>query len=312
MIYPNRLTTAPGLRRAGRTTIDTDPQQPLPIFADHARDWQQNHYVYPVVSRRSGGLSIGINLNPDTACNFDCIYCQVDRSRSPRIRHVDPHRLEAELSAMIQQATDGSLFDHPRFADTPPELRRLNDIAFSGDGEPTTCPVFAECVERTARVRRSRRADDVRIVLITDACYLTRPAVRAGLDIMDESGGEIWAKLDAGTQEYYETVNRPNYPLTHVMDNIIAAATRYVVRIQSLFMNVRSQAPPDTEIDAYINRLREITASGGRIRQVQVYTVARKPAQSYVTALTDAQLDAITDRVHRETGLPAQAYYAAP
>jgi len=300
------------LRRAGRTTIDTDPQQPLPIFADHARDWQQNHYVYPVVSRRSGGLSIGINLNPDTACNFDCIYCQVDRSRSPRIRQVDPHRLEAELSAMIQQATDGSLFDHPRFADTPPELRRLNDIAFSGDGEPTTCPVFAECVERTARVRGSRRADDVRIVLITDACYLTRPAVRTGLDIMDENGGEIWAKLDAGTQEYYETVNRPNYPLTHVMDNIIAAATRYVVRIQSLFMNVRSQAPPDTEIDAYINRLREITASGGRIRQVQVYTVARKPAQSYVTALTNTQLDAITDRVRRETGLPAQAYYAAP
>ena len=49
-------------------------------FRNHARELAGNRYIYAVVSRRSRGLSIGINLNPDKACNFDCPYCQVDRT----------------------------------------------------------------------------------------------------------------------------------------------------------------------------------------------------------------------------------------
>lgn len=290
--------------------INEDSKQPLPIFSDHSRDWQSNAYVYPVVSRRSGGLSIGVNLNPDTACNFDCIYCQVDRTAPVRIRDVDPVRLEAELAAMLRIACNQSLFAHPRFGDTPPKLRRINDIAFSGDGEPTTCPAFAECVARCAKVKRSMKLNEVKMVLITDACYLTRPAVIKGLRIMDENNGEIWAKLDAGTQAYYERVNRPNHPLSHVLENIIHAARERPIRIQSLFMNIDGEPPLDGEIDAFIQRLREIVASGGRIMEVQVYTVARQPAEAYVTALSNRQVDAIVERVQSEANLPAQAYYA--
>ena len=57
-------------------------------FKDHRRDLGENRYVYAVVSRRARGLSIGVNLNPDKVCNFDCPYCQVDRTTpgaSPRI-----------------------------------------------------------------------------------------------------------------------------------------------------------------------------------------------------------------------------------
>jgi len=291
-------------------TIEPDPPQQLPIFTDHSRDWERNTYVYPVISRRSGGLSVGVNLNPDTACNFDCIYCQVDRTRPARIRDVDPIRLESELTAMLQNATSGELFTHPRFANTPQSFRRINDIAFSGDGEPTTCPIFAECVNIAANAKAQLNLPGVRIVLITDACYLTRPAVQSGLRIMDQNNGEIWAKLDAGTQAYYERVNRPNYPLSHVMDNIIATAANRPIRIQSLFMNIDDHPPDDAEIDAYIARLREIIEAGGSITEVQVYTVARQPAESYVTALSDAQVDAITNRVKGETGLFATSYYS--
>ncbi len=50
------------------------------LFTQHSRSWQSNRYVYPVISRRSKGLSIGVNLNPDKVCNFDCVYCCVDRT----------------------------------------------------------------------------------------------------------------------------------------------------------------------------------------------------------------------------------------
>ncbi len=283
--------------------------QSLPQHRSHPRDWHDNLFVYPVISRRSGGLSIGINLNPDTACNFDCVYCQVDRSPKPRVRDVDLDRVREELTGIISLATDGRLFKFPEFCDVPESLRHVHDIAFSGDGEPTTCKVFRECVDLVASVRRDAALADTKIVLITDACYLTRPDVTSALAILDDNNGAIWAKLDAGTEAYYQQVNRPNYPLQHVIDNIAAAARVRPVVIQSLFMRLYDVPPSDDELLAYVDRLREITSVGGRIDYVQVYTIARPPAESFVTSLSSDEVDAIVERVRQGTGLWAEPFY---
>ena len=280
-------------------------------FRRHPRDWRRNLYVYPVISRRSSGLSIGVNLNPDTACNFDCVYCQVDRSILPRVREVDPDIVRDELGRMVADAVSGRLFEDPAFCDVPDDLRTLNDIAFSGDGEPTTCKCFRECVEIVAALRCDFELSNTKIVLITDACYLTRAEVSAALAIMDDNNGEIWAKLDAGTEEYYRKVNRPNFPLQHVIDNIIAAAKVRPLVIQSLFMRLHDTGPVEAEITAYVNRLTEITACGGQIAQVQVYTIARAPAEHYVTPLADVEVDHIAALVRERTGLRADAFHGA-
>jgi wyosine [tRNA(Phe)-imidazoG37] synthetase (radical SAM superfamily) len=127
---------------------------------------------------------------------------------------------------------------------------------------------------------------------------------------MDANQGEIWAKLDAGTEDYYRLINRPNYPLNHVIDNITAAARVRPVVIQSIFMRVHGDPPSDAELSAYVDRLKEITSAGGRIRYVQVYTIARRPAESWVTPLTNDEVDGITMRVQTGTGLPAESYYS--
>ncbi len=274
-------------------------------FANHPRRWRDFLYVYPVISRRSRGLSIGINLNPDAACNFDCVYCSVDRSVPPKVRRVALSVLAAELEQMV--ARRAALFDEPEFRAIPSEWRRLNDFAFSGDGEPTASPVFPEAVELVARVRREAGLGDVKVVVITDACYLTRPAVAAALEVLDANGGEIWAKLDAGTEEYFRRVNRPNYPLRHVLDNIRAAGQKRSLVIQSLFLRLHGDPPPPAEIEAYLERLRELLAAGTRVTLVQVYTVVRRTAEPYVTALTEDELERIAARV-RTLGLRAEVY----
>ncbi len=276
----------------------------------HPRDWKSNFYVYPVISRRSGGLSIGVNLNPDAACNFDCVYCQVDRTTAPRIREVELPRLEQELRTMIEMARTGVLFEEESFRDVPAEFRAMKDISFSGDGEPTTCPHFCGAVQIAAKLRAEFGLNNAKLVLITDACYLTRPAVQEGLAILDASNGEIWAKLDAGTEEYYRRVNVPNYPLRHVIENITSAAQVRPIVIQSLFMRLDGVGPADAEVVAFTDRLNEILAAGGQIKLVQVYTVARRPAQSFVSALSDAQVDAIRDQVRQQTGLLAECFYS--
>src|SRR5437764_12108377 len=112
------------------------PDRILTIHQDHRRSFADNRYVYAVVSRRSKGVSLGINLNPDKVCNFDCVYCQVDRTTTPVVRTVDEQRLLEELDDLLDLILSGELFENERFHSTPPALRRLNDIAFSGDGEP--------------------------------------------------------------------------------------------------------------------------------------------------------------------------------
>lgn len=264
-----------------------------------------------MISRRSGGLSIGVNLNPDTACNFDCIYCQVDRTITPRTREVRLEVLEHELASMLAHAISGDLFTEPEFRDVPPAQRIICDVAFSGDGEPTTCREFPEAVDLAARLLQQLGLTETKIVLITDACYLTKPHVVAGLEIMDRANGEIWAKLDAGTEVYFQLINRPNFSLQHVVNNIIAAARVRPVVIQSLFMQVHGTAPKTDEIAAYLDRLKEIRRAGGQVKLVQVYTIARRPAQSFVTPLSKNEVDHIVEKVRSRIGVPVEPYYGS-
>jgi wyosine [tRNA(Phe)-imidazoG37] synthetase (radical SAM superfamily) len=281
----------------------------LPQHRTHSRRYEQNKFVYPVVSRRSQGISIGVNLNPDKVCNFDCIYCQVDRRSEAETRFVEMDRLLAELAGMLALITSGDLFCDERFASTPMELRRLNDIAFSGDGEPTTFRNFDEIIERVAEMKSVHHLHDVKLVLITNASMFHRPRVQRGLELMDRNNGEIWAKLEAGTEAYYQLVERTMIPFRRVLDNIAAAAQLRPLVIQSLFMRIQDQPPSRSEIGAFIARLNEIQRAGGKLKLVQVYTVARPPAESFVTPLRNEEVDDITRRIEGETGIPAMPYY---
>jgi wyosine [tRNA(Phe)-imidazoG37] synthetase (radical SAM superfamily) len=271
--------------------------------------YERNRFVYPVLSRRSGGISVGVNLNPDKICNFDCIYCQVDRTRQSETRFVETDALMAELRATLDFVSSGAIYRTEKFRSVPPELRRLNDIAFSGDGEPTTYKNFDELMEQCAEVKAAAGLDDVKMVLITNASMFHRPHVQRGLEILDCNNGEIWAKLDAGTDKYYHLIERTPIPFRQILDNITSAARVRPLVIQSLFMRVNGEPPTPAELEAFCDRLNEITAAGGKLKLIQIYTIARRPAVSYVAPLEDAEVDAIVALVKRRTGLSAIGYY---
>src|SRR5262245_30511370 len=267
---------------ASRTMPESIPTRRINlVLRDHRRTFEDNLYVYAVVSRRSKGVSIGLNLNPDKVCNFDCVYCQVDRKTPPLVRDVDVPRLLEELEDMLDLVQSGALFEMERFSGTPPELRRLNDIAFSGDGEPTTCPEFADIVQAVADRKRRRGLENVKLVLITNASMFHRPSVRSALAVLDANQGEIWAKLEAGSESYYHHVDRTTIPLQRILDNITAAAKVRPLVIQALFMRLHGQPPPSAELEAFCDRLEDIVRAGGRISLVQVYTVARVPTEEF-------------------------------
>ena len=276
--------------------------------------------MYPVLSRRSQGMSIGVNLNPDKICNFDCIYCQVNRTTASETRFVEIEHLLDELQNMLELVLSGEIYTTECFSTVPKHLRRLNDIAFSGDGEPTTYKNFDDIIGQCAQLKHKISQqytdsntqlppDPIKMVLITNASMFHRKHVERGLKILDKNQGEIWAKLEAGTDDYYQLIERTAIPFQQILDNLLNTARIRPIVIQSLFMQVNNTPPSDQEIQAYCQRLNDITHQGGSLATVQIYTVARQPAESYVTPLADEYVDAIVKQVTTQTGLNVKGFY---
>jgi wyosine [tRNA(Phe)-imidazoG37] synthetase (radical SAM superfamily) len=281
------------------------------VVSDHRRQWRRCRHVYPVISRRAKGLSIGVNLNPDKRCNFACIYCQVDRHLPRNLSGVDLRTLRSELELAMQSLDCGDLWDEPMFRNVPPELRRLNDVAFSGDGEPTCFPNFDEAVAVAADVKNRFDRDKAKIVVITNASQLRSEQVERALPILDADDGEIWAKLDAGSETYFQHVSRPrgNITLDDVVGNITHVATGRSIVIQTLWMVVDGKPPSREEVSAYVARIRGILDAGGLIKLIQMHTVARPPWEAYVKTLPEDHLRAIADQVRgRLPDLPVEVY----
>jgi wyosine [tRNA(Phe)-imidazoG37] synthetase (radical SAM superfamily) len=275
---------------------------------DHARTFADLAFVYPVISRRSGGLSLGVNLNPDKRCNFDCVYCEVDRRSPGRMRPVDVALIRAELSALIRAAKSGQLGEEPKFREVAALTRVIKDIAFSGDGEPTMVPHFAACVEAVVGVKVAERLDDTKIVLITDAAGLDKADVRKGLALMDRHQGEVWGKLDAGTEAYYRLVNRSHVAFDRIRRNLLLTARVRPIVIQSLFLKVRGEGMSAAELDAYCGRLRELVSGDGQVKEVHAYTIARPTPEPWATRLDGAELEAIASVIRDRTGLRVLTY----
>jgi wyosine [tRNA(Phe)-imidazoG37] synthetase (radical SAM superfamily) len=264
-------------------------------------------HVYAVISQRAGGLSIGVNLNPDQRCSFDRVYCEVDREAPGRGRRVDVKAMAAELEHLLRAHREGRLRELDWFRNLPPELLELKEVALSGDGEPTLCPNFEEVVREVAGSRSTGRVPFFKTVLITNGTGLDLPLVEAGIELLSEED-EIWIKLDAGTQEYFEQVNVSRVPLWRILANIEAVGRRRPVIIQSLFPLISGQEPTRGEIEQYVQRLKELKAAGAQIAMVQVYSAHRPPHRPNCEHLALKSLSRIAQRVRKVTGLRAEVY----
>lgn len=278
-------------------------------FASHPRRFEAFRWVYPVLSRRSGGLSLGVNINPDGVCNFDCPYCQVDRRGPVPSGVVDPVGVGEEVRELLARIASTGLAE--TFPGVDPSGRKLSDVALSGDGEPTLRREFPEVCGILWNLRDewiSAGGNPFKLVLITNATMLDRPGVIEGLGKLCSRGaGEIWGKLDAGTEEHYQRVNISRTPLARVVSNLGATASRFPLRIQTLFFAKDGHVPDRAEVDAWLGRLDEVCAVGRPVG-LQLHTVARKTSQPGCHPMPIEWLREVAARVAERTGIPVECH----
>lgn len=271
------------------------------------RNFLDNRFVYTVVSARARGLSIGINMNPDRFCNFDCLYCEVDRKLPATEQELDVGVMAEELDKTLFLVRSGKIREHAGYRELNDELLKLRHVALSGDGEPTLSPIFAEAVQVVVHVRARSPHSFFKLALITNGTGLDLRPVQDSLQYFTHDD-EIWIKLDAGTQDYMDRVNRGEVPLQKVMENILLVARQRPVVIQSLFPSVLGEEPSPQEIDEYILRLQDLKQGGARIALVQIYSATRPIAHPDCGHLPLKTLSQISHRIKAETGLRAEVF----
>lgn len=273
----------------------------------YARDFLDNRFVYVVISPRAHGLSVGINMNPDRHCDFDCVYCEVDRTVPMRARELEVPVMIDELKRTLALARDNRLHDRPGLASLPPELLEPRHVALSGDGEPTLCPRFAEAVEALTHLRALEELPFFKIVLVSNATAIDRPAVWRALQSLTHQD-EVWLKLDGGTEAYLQRINRPTVPVARILKNILLLGRQRPVVIQSLFPRFEREEPIDSEIDAYVDRLIELKHGGAQISLVQIYSAMRPTMLPDCGHLPLRALSRIAHTVKDRTGLRVKVF----
>jgi wyosine [tRNA(Phe)-imidazoG37] synthetase (radical SAM superfamily) len=264
---------------------------------DHDRAAAGLTYVYPVVSRRAGGVSVGINLNTNNACNWRCIYCQVPDLRRGAGPPVDLAKLRSELSGFLDDVLNGDFMQ----TSVPAGSRRLNDIALSGNGEPTSTADFVAVVDLIGEVRTSLQVpDDVKTILITNGSLVHHRKIREGLSSLRSINGEVWFKLDRATATGMRIMNDTRIGMRRVKENLGIAAHACPTWIQTCVLAINGEGPGESEQQAYMDFLREQLDMGVPFRGVLLYGLARascQPEAPTLSSLPASWLQAYADRI---------------
>ena len=272
---------------------------------NHDRDSSGMTYVYPVVSRRAGGVSVGINLNPNNACNWACVYCQVPGLTRGAAPEIDLAQLEAELRTMLADVLHGDFMQ----TRVPEGARRLNDIALSGNGEPTSARAFPQVVELIGRVMAELDLiGRIKLVLITNGSLADRPRVQQGLAKMAALNGEVWFKFDSATARGMRAINQTRIAPEKHFERLAAAARACPTWLQSCVFAMDGEPPSDTEQAAYLDAVKRIRREDIPVKGVLLYGLARpsmQPQAGRLSALPAEWLEAFADKI-RAAGLPVR------
>jgi wyosine [tRNA(Phe)-imidazoG37] synthetase (radical SAM superfamily) len=253
--------------------------QQVLTFADHNRIFHDFTYVYPVVSRRAGGVSVGINLNPNSACNWQCVYCQVPNLTRGSAPPLDATLLEHELDSFLAEITHGQFMQ--TYVD--PDMRILKDIAFSGNGEPTSCKQFDIAISIVEKMRARYQLDHtVKTRLITNGSLMHKPSVLMNIARLKQLNGEIWFKLDAGTRADIQRINHVHVNPQQHLAKLKACAALCPTFVQTCMFGWNHTSPDKAFIEAYLACLAQVNDV---IEGVYLYGVARPSYQAEAASI---------------------------
>ncbi len=251
---------------------------------------QKHSLVYAVFSRRTGGLSLGIDPFPDRKyCSFDCPYCEVH-----------PFNHSARFSsALLERELNGYLEAYDFGHGIP-----IGDICLAGHGEPTLSPELEPALGIMAAARArfwpagATAADKPKLVIITNATGFADEAVSGVLaSYVAAEGLEPWVKLDAGNQGLFERMSGTVLRLDSVAADILRFAKHSPIVVQTMLCAVDGVEPSDSDLDDYAYLVGGLMQSGARISRIDIYSQSRSSPHRRTYQLSQIRMESARLRI---------------
>lgn len=270
---------------------------------NHDRKIFKGKYIYPVVSRRADGLSIGVNLNTNSACNWQCIYCEVPNLKRGKPEPIDLALLREELIYWLNQVI------HHNFLDKHTESGTLlRDIAFSGNGEPTAAKEFGEAIKIVMeQIENFQLKNKITIRLITNGSYLDRPSTQKAWGQLENHNREIWFKIDAIDSVESKRINQINISTKSIVSNLKSSIKISPTIIQTCILKINNELPSKQIIDHYINFLKPFE---GNLKAIHLYSLARPTEQKssdLIERLSYDELHSVADSI-KQLNVPVLSF----
>ncbi len=262
---------------------------------DHSRELSGLKYIYSVISRRAGGLSIGVNLNVNNACNWQCIYCEIPNLTRGSPPPIELDVLEDELRFFLHEIIHGDYMEK----NVAIEDRHLKDIAFSGNGEPTSAEEFPQVILIVKKILEEfNLLHKIKIRLITNGSLMHKESVLEGIQVLAKMNGEVWFKVDAALEENSKVINQVNIKPQQAIDRLKRCSEICPTFVQTCIFTIDNKEPNNKEIDAYIKLIDSAKKS---IKGVHLYGIARPSMQPEAYRLGRVNinvLENIADQLH--------------
>lgn len=234
----------------------------------------ENIVFGPIYSRRLGS-SLGVNILPTKGklCNFDCVYCECGWNRDgavPDRRFPVLSEVEAALREKMSKAAAEGI--------------PVDSITFSGNGEPTMNPDFADIIDVTLSLR-DKYFPDAKVSVLSNATLVGREDVARALRKVDNP----ILKIDASSQELVDKINKPvgTYRLAEVIENLKSFDGNFILQTMFLKSEEFDTASEDA-LRAWLDIVRLL-----RPRQVMVYTIDRETPDKTLRKYTVDEMTAM-------------------
>ncbi len=250
----------------------------------------QGGILYGPINSRRFGRSLGINLMPRAykLCSFNCVYCHYGLTRKPTMdiseSFIDLPALDTVVKAVEQAANSSMQFDF---------------LTFSGNGEPTLYPRFAELVDEVVRIRDTYRPE-VKVALLSNSSGLLLKEVRESVSKIDTPV----FKLDAGSENKFREINRPakEVSFAEVLDHLASLDDIY---IQTVFIQGKPTNEADEDIISYLRQINRIQP-----RESHIYSIDRPVPYKTISLVSPKRLKAIAQQGQKKTGVRIIPFYA--
>lgn len=241
-----------------------------------------NHVFGPVPSWRLG-QSLGVDPVPLKTCNWNCVYCQLGRTKPVTMRRA-------------RYVPENAAVDEVRQALATDEAERIDWVTFVGSGETLLHSKIGWML------RAVKDLTDIPVAVITNGSLLFNPHVRYELAVADA----VLPSLDAGNEDLYRRINRPHRAVTferHV-EGLIAFRKEYSGRLWVEIMLLRGMNDGDRE-------LAETASVLGQIRpdEIHINGPSRSPVEPWVECPDAEAVIRATD--YFESVAPVRVVHAA-